>query len=172
MYCNFFAPDFTMPATPYDNDIFAGCLDAPSMNMFGNPFEQSLMDMPGFADCKLLSNPFDTGMSPEMAYSLGLIGDREMAFLDSIGPKPHETITFEKTSIYPAVGPSKEDWAEFDRHEAERADAVERYNSCLDSGDLDGAARWADEARSAQYAKETIYSVNYVTDIDKRAGLY
>lgn len=112
--------------------------------------------------------------SPEMAHALGLISDKDYAFLEMIGPK-HETPSYNPSKpveLYPAVGPSKTEWVEFDKHEAARAEAVEKYNDCIKNGNLEEASKWADKAVDEQYAKEVIYSVPYVSDINQRAGLY
>lgn len=112
--------------------------------------------------------------SPEMAHALGLISDQDYAFLEMIGPKQDAPIASPSDPIepYPIIGPSKAEWAEFDKHEAARADAVEKYHDCIANGNLDEASKWADKAIDEQYAKESIYDVHYVTDINQRAGLY
>lgn len=119
----------------------------------------------------LFYEPYDNMMSPEMAHALGILSDQDMSFLESIGPKHHEPVKYEKVEVRPVIGPSKEDWARYDSYERDRQDAVDHYNDCLSRGDMDGAERWADRARDAQYSKEVIYDVGYVTDVDVRAGL-
>lgn len=130
--------------------------------------------MPGMNEDFISAGMFPNMPSPEMAHALGLISDNEYAFLDMIGPK-HESSSYtpaESVDIYPIIGPSKAEWAEFDKHEAARAEAVEQYNDCLKNGNLDEASKWADKAIDEQYSKESIYDVHYVTDINQRAGLY
>lgn len=114
--------------------------------------------------------------SPEIAHVLGLISDKDYAFLEMIRPK-HDTDTpsytpHEPVEHYPVVGPSKAEWERFNRHEAARAEAVEKYNDCIKNGNLEEASKWAKKAVDEQYAKEVIYSVPYVSDINQRAGLY
>lgn len=138
------------------------------------PTPNSVMSMMDMNEDFISAGMFPNMPSPEMAHALGLISDKDYAFLEMIGPK-HDTPSYshsEPVEQYPAVGPSKSEWEEFDKHEAARAEAVEKYNDCIKNGNLEEASKWADKAVDEQYAKEVIYSVSYVSDINQRAGLY
>lgn len=70
------------------------------------------------------------------------------------------------------IGPSPEEWDRFDSYEHIRENAVDSYNSALEKGNLDEAARQAKIACEAQSKKEGIYSVRYTSDdLAVRAGL-
>ena len=122
----------------------------------------------------MFKNPYSNGLTFDEMHDFGLVSDQDYAFINSMVPK-HETIDYSRsTSSHHEnpIGPSKEEWARFDQHEAARAEAVDKYNECIKKGELDEADKWADKAVKEQYAKEAIYDVQYVTDVNKRAGLY
>lgn len=149
-------------------------LPTPQMPIANNFMPVNQMQMTDMNADVMSAGMFPNLPSPEMAHALGLISDQDYAFLEMIGPK-HDVPTYtpsEPVEEYPIIGPSKAEWAEFDRHEAARAEAVDKYHDCIANGNLDEASKWADKAIDEQYAKETIYDVHYVTDINQRAGLY
>lgn len=151
-----------------------------SAMLFANPYEEGLMNQidimtqdvmaPG---AMMFGNPFG---DPEMAHAMGLISDQDYAFLQMIGPKHHSdpiSVCSDPVEVRPIIGPSKEEWAEYDDYESQRSAAVDNYHDCLDRGDLDEAAKWADKAVDCQYHKETLYDgACYVPDVEQRAGLY
>lgn len=104
-------------------------------------------------------------------YFQGNISEETYQFLQEHMPKSHPVPKRHEDLEHPIVGPSKSDWEEFDRHEAAREEAVDKYHECIEHGELEEAEKWADKAVDEQYAKEVIYSVPYVTDIRDRAGL-
>ncbi len=168
------------PYAPYIlENMKALCDDQESVNAAMNTFDDTLMTTNYMPMIDMNEDVISAGMfpnmpSPEMAHALGLISDKDYAFLEMIGPK-HDTSTYSPTEpvdLYPVIGPSKAEWEEFHKHEAARAEAIEKYNDCIKNGNLDEASKWADKAVDEQYEKEIIYDVAYVPDINQRAGLY
>jgi len=136
------------PYTPLASDVPMPMFNTPTVDVQGPQY--------------MFSNPF--GTFPDWFMDMMMPGLPSHSHSGSI-------IDSEPVEERPIIGPSKSDWERFDSYEAERAQAVENYKECLENGDLRGADRYAEEARKAQYGKEVIYDVGYVTDIDQRAGL-
>lgn len=78
--------------------------------------------------------------SPEMANAIGLISDQELAFLEMIGPKHHDSIDFHQIDSEPSVTQQKLDKS--DLIEKERDTAVEKYNDAKRAGNYEEMLKW------------------------------
>lgn len=86
--------------------------------------------------------------SPEMANAMGLISDQDLAFLEMIGPKHHDSVDFHHIDSEPSMTQQKLDKSDF--IEKERDTAVEKYNDAKSAGDYEEMLKWETIANDKQ----------------------
>lgn len=100
-------------------------------------------------DADILSaGMFPNMPSPELANALGLISDSDLAFLEMIGPRHHDTFEFHHVDSEPSITQQKLDKS--DIIEKERDTAVEKYNDAKRAGDYDEMLKWETIANDKQ----------------------